>query len=313
MDDRPVLLFFVAAMTLTVGCASDSEEVPKVDLTSSDHVLTDTDDLRAGTFTAFADDANLTEDLIVGTHPDVDQGSIPVEVEPIDPTDAAPLGEHADDVARAGPFYEIHGTDVEEDYLETAPDTGFFYVLPVPSDLDETSLVPMAYQEDRFAHGDLEDGWTWTSGTYDERHDVFVISLTTLGSPDHPTRLGLVEHAEADTRSTDRVLDTIIGQHLADVVIDDALPESGEGTTTASLLAPTASTGEPENVEGDVSETTLEAWAESIPAGATVEASATFQVPEDAASTSYEYQASSTTVDGEEIQPTPTATFTVRG
>jgi predicted transcriptional regulator len=74
-----------------------------------------------------------------------------------------------------------------------------------------------------------------------------------------------------------------------------------------------AATEEPENVEGDFSEATLEAWAESVPAGATVEASATFQVPEDAASTSYEYQALSTTVDGEEIQPTPTATFTVRG
>jgi hypothetical protein len=251
MDYRPVLLFVVAAMTLTVGCASDSEDVPAVDLTSSDHVLTDTDELRAGTFTAFADDANLTENLVVGTHPDVATGSIPVEVTELSPEDGAGFGEHADDVAQAGAFYEVYGTEVEEDYLETAPDTGFFYVLPVPSDLDETSLVPMAYQWDRFSHGDIEDGWTWTSGTYDERHDVFVISLATLGSQEHPTRLGLVEHADANTRDTDRVLDTIIGRHLADADVDveDALPDDGDQRTTASLIAPAASAKDPAEFE----------------------------------------------------------------
>ena len=115
MHDRPVLLFVVAAMTLTVGCASDSEEVPEVDLTSSDHVLTDTDELRAGTFTAFADDANLTEDLIVGTHPDVDQGSIPVEVEPIDPTGAASTSYE----------YQASSTTVDGEGIQPTPTATF--------------------------------------------------------------------------------------------------------------------------------------------------------------------------------------------
>lgn len=74
-----------------------------------------------------------------------------------------------------------------------------------------------------------------------------------------------------------------------------------------------ASTEDPDNVEGEFSETTLEAWAGPIPAGETVEASATFHVPEDAQPRSYDYQPASATIDGEELEDLPSATFTVTG
>jgi hypothetical protein len=241
MDYRPVLLFVVAAMTLTVGCASDSEEVPEVDLTSSDHVLTDTDELRAGTFTSLGNGTSVTDELLVGTHPDTDVGTVPVTVTEITPDEVA----SDPDVAETGPFYEIHTTNGER--VRTAPGEGFVVAVPVPDHLDENHLAPVVYTERAFTHDDVEAGWIGNSGTYDDQQGFFVIDAPSIGNASHPTKVGVVEHDTWTTRTTGPILSEIITEHLpqADEIDPDPSP-GGSDTRTSGFGLATASASSPD-------------------------------------------------------------------
>lgn len=186
----------------------------------ADRLRTD-DTLHPGEFTAFE------SGLLVGAHPHAMTEPHEIDLSTFDPTDPrAPTAVEA---------YELHDPNIEKrgsflelktrggDPLGSANHTEFYVTIPVPEELDEEHLAVLSYEAN---HIELPPGtgvedpeprpesWKWRSVTYDEEFDAVVVQVEAIGGTEHPTRLGVVEHASKQTTPESQAYDYPDVTHL---------------------------------------------------------------------------------------------------
>lgn len=251
---KAALLGFVAATVLLAGCTGGPGfgTGSGSDLGSHPRVLTNTSELRPGTFVSFGSGGNVSDDLLIGTHPHATAGPVPVTVTETDPTGESAFNSRRQQVAEVGPFYEISADNIDGPFLRTPVDTGFFVTLPVPARLDSSKLGTLVYMDGNWTHSNTSDAWLWHSGTYDPEHALFLVPVPNLGDGEHPIRVGLVEHKTKPTRNRERILTPILDKHFPR--LETGSVPGGSGTSpnkTRAGLGFTAAAAPPSPVSLD--------------------------------------------------------------
>lgn len=161
--------------------------------------------VEPGSFTHFEDG------FMVGAEQHASADPLNVTVETADPEDDASLDYYGDAIQNVDRAWEIHTGDVKEgvDWRPARQGSTFVAALPVPDDFDEDHLAALRFEYSEHTihalpiHGEPQDTWSYKQGHYHPGEDVFLVTLGSIGSPEYPTRLMVVEHAFKETQTVD--------------------------------------------------------------------------------------------------------------
>lgn len=158
--------------------------------------------LRPGEFTHFEGG------LIIGTEPGALEEPIEVEIEWFEPDEQAP---YADDrLAQSGPFVQITAKETKENMVYALENAGFFVALPFSEEFDSSLLTPFGYSYSEYSPHFHEDHWIdLPQSVTDPEHRHMVVPIYAIGSREHPTRLGIVEHQERETETIGPALEWV--------------------------------------------------------------------------------------------------------